>query len=66
VNDEHRCIDLPDGRGFRIRVKLLLEKYFAFSEIGSGVWLRCLALLQRGVRVVTNVERGMRWTARIN
>jgi hypothetical protein len=48
---------LPVGLFFRIRVKASCEKYFAFSEIKSGVGLRHPAHLRGASRSSRNVLR---------
>jgi hypothetical protein len=54
--------DLPDGLIFRIRVKWPREKYFAFPEIKIGLYAAPSRALEGRIAIVTNVERGMRWT----
>jgi hypothetical protein len=54
--------DLPDGLIFRIRVKPIQQKYFAFSEARSGVWICHPASIEGRIAIVTDVGSGMRWT----
>ena len=55
--------DLPVGLIFRIRVKRLREKYFAFSEAKIRCMVRPVPHPSEGrIAIVTDVGCGMRWT----